>query len=206
MTMGTMTGMTRRMTTGTTTTRTTTLATDQPPPAVEAVRSIVGLPRGGGVAGCYYYGRRRRRRARIGGRRRQSAGVVGTAPPRPPPGSLDGKEGAPLGNNDTRNDADAAAFTGPSRDEDNVIDNEEEECKTMEGQCDTQSRRRGGEEEEGRVGGWIFRLCAAVPSPPPLIPWRVLLASAVGCQDADSAAKQLRVQLHGVTTGAATRS
>jgi len=137
------------------------------------------------VAGCYYYGRRRRRRARIGGRRRQSAGVVGTAPPRPPPGSLDGKEGAPLGNNDTRNDADAAAFTGPSRDEDNVM---------------------GGEEEEGRVGSWIFRLCAAVPSPPPLIPWRVLLASAVGCQDADSAAKQLRVQLHGVTTGAATRS
>ena len=193
MTMGTMTGMTRRMTTGTTTTTTTTLATDQPPPAVEAVRSIVGLPRGGGVAGCYYYGRRRRRRARIGGRRRQSAGVVGTAPPRPPPGSLDGKEGAPLGNNDTRNDADAAAFTGPSRDEDNVIDNEEEECKTMEGQCDTQSRRRGGRRRKGGLGAGFSGSVLLFP-PHPLsslggsswhrlwaVKMQILLPSSCGC-------------------------
>jgi hypothetical protein len=39
-----------------------------------------------------------------------------------------------------------------------------------------------------RVGVKIFRLCVVVPSPPPLIPW--LLVSTVGCQDADSAAKQ----------------
>jgi len=31
----------------------------------------------------------------------------------------------------------------------------------------------GGEEEEGRVGVRICRLCVAVPSPPPLIPWWV---------------------------------
>ena len=51
-------------TTITRTTRTTTTApaTDQSPPAAEAARSIVSLPRGGGVAGCDDDGRRRRRR------------------------------------------------------------------------------------------------------------------------------------------------
>jgi hypothetical protein len=44
--------------------------------------------------------------------------VAGAAPPRLPPGSSDGKEGAPWGDDDDRDDTDVAVFAGRSQDDD----------------------------------------------------------------------------------------
>ncbi len=87
-------------------------------------------------------------------------------PPRPPPGSPDGKEGTPLGDHDDRNNANAVAFLVQGQDNDDIINEEEKECKTMEGQCDAQSWRRGGRRrKEGLGSGFVGSVLLSPPHP-----------------------------------------